>query len=946
MSLNYLSVKIPFKSVLLVVLAAGSSLFGQKPALDHSVYDSWQSLGQPVISDNGSWAASTVNPQQGDGLLWLFSLQAGTRDSVPRGSSPVFSPESRYMACQVLPPYEEVRQAKKKKLKEDQMPKNSLEILILSEGRRMKADRVKSYALPTEGSQWMAYLHEKALPEKSIADSAGAPDSLKGKGKKKTEPKGTDFVMVNPLINREYRFPDVTEYTVARYGSIISFIQEFPDTNKTSHIRITVFDTDKEQTSVVFEDYGDARKIACDNSGELVSFIYSADTSKTKVYSLMLSRQMGKAVPVADTASAGMPEGWSVSENSSFVYSEDGKRLFFGTALKPAKEPVDTLLDEEKYKVDIWSWNDRLLQPMQKKRLEQELKRTYQALYNTERNIMLQLADTSMPSVRIDPKTSSTFALGSSDIKYQKLSSWESENYSDYFVVNLENGSRTRILEKHPSLVMMSPSGRYVVAWSPAGKKYFIMSAAGKILRETDMPGPYPLFNEIHDTPGDPSPYGIAGWTSDDRDIVFYDRYDLWSLKVEGDEAPVNVTKGYGRSNNFRLRYVKTDPDLVYIPLKESIILSAFNDSTKESGFYSVQLYRDRTPVRLLMDKAFFPENVRRSRTGNRILWQKESFDLSPELYAGNSDFSKPVRLITTNPRQAEFNWLSAELFEWTSFDGQELQGILYKPEDFDPSRKYPMIVYFYERSSDGLYRYNPPAPSASIINRSFAVSNGYLLFVPDIPYKIGYPGESCYNSVISGTLALLGKFPFIDRERLGLDGQSWGGYQIAWLVTRTDLFRCAYSGAPVSNMISAYGGIRWESGMSRMFQYEETQSRIGGTLWEKPLHYMENSPIFYIPKINTPLLIMHNDADGAVPWYQGIEFINALRRLGKPSWMLSYNDEAHNLVKRPNRKDLSIRKMQFFDHYLKDSPMPYWMKYGITQTEKGKKDGYDLVEN
>jgi dipeptidyl aminopeptidase/acylaminoacyl peptidase len=217
-------------------------------------------------------------------------------------------------------------------------------------------------------------------------------------------------------------------------------------------------------------------------------------------------------------------------------------------------------------------------------------------------------------------------------------------------------------------------------------------------------------------------------------------------------------------------------------------------------------------------------------------------------------------------------------------------------------------------------------------------------VFIPDIPYRIGYPGESCYNSVVSGTYSLLNKYSFIDRTRIGLDGQSWGGYQIAWLVTRTDLFSCAYAGAAVSDMISAYGGIRWESGMSRMFQYEKTQSRIGGTLWEKPMFYVENSPIFYVPKINTPLLLMNNDADGAVPWYQGIEFITALRRLNKPAWMLSYNDEAHNLVKRPARKDISIRKMQFFDHYLKGTPMPYWMANGIKQTEKGKISGYDLV--
>jgi len=344
------------------------------------------------------------------------------------------------------------------------------------------------------------------------------------------------------------------------------------------------------------------------------------------------------------------------------------------------------------------------------------------------------------------------------------------------------------------------------------------------------------------------------------------------------------------------------------------------------------------------MDKGSFGGGLTKAKNSASVVWRKGSYISSPEIYTSDMNFEHSKKLSVSNPQQSKYIWGTAELVEWNSFSNEKLQGILYKPENFDPAQKYPMIVYFYERSSDQLYTYTPPVPSASRINIPLAVSNGYLVFVPDITYVTGYPGQSCYNAVVSGTSSLLDRFSFIDRKKLGLDGQSWGGYQIAYLVTQTDLFACAYAGAAVVDMISAYGGIRWESGMSRMFQYEMDQSRIGGTLWEKPLQYIENSPIFQVPRINTPLLLMNNDADGAVPWYQGIEFITALRRLGKPAWMLSYNDEAHNLLKRPNRKDISIRKMEFFDHYLKGAPMPYWMKYGITQEEKGKKDGYELI--
>lgn len=251
------------------------------------------------------------------------------------------------------------------------------------------------------------------------------------------------------------------------------------------------------------------------------------------------------------------------------------------------------------------------------------------------------------------------------------------------------------------------------------------------------------------------------------------------------------------------------------------------------------------------------------------------------------------------------------------------------------------MIVYFYERSSDGLYRHRIPSPSRSIINPSYCVSNGYIVFVPDIVYTTGFPGQNAYDAIVSGTQSMLERYDFIDREKLALQGQSWGGYQIAYLVTQTNMFAAAMAGAPVSNMVSAYGGIRWGSGMSRQFQYEKTQSRLGGTLWEKPFRYIENSPVFFADKVQTPLLMMHNDADGAVPWYQGIEMFMALRRLDKPVWMLVYNNEEHNLTRWPNRMDLDKRMYQFFDYYLKDAPAPAWIEEGRSFIDKEKTDAY-----
>lgn len=924
------------------------SLSAQKKPLNSNVYDEWKSLGSQVISEDGKWVTYVINPQQGDGWLYIYNVTTGLKDSVARGERAVFSPDCRFLVYQVIPSFAENRQAKKNKPKDDKMPKNNLEIRLMSNNEVIMIPRVKSFRVAEKDSYWMAYLLEKKADESAEknrkGDTTKVTEQVVAKKAKTAEAKGTELVIYNPVLKKEYRYQDVIEFVVARDGRSISFVQSIPDTTKVENFKVNVFDTKIEVTAPVFESKGSVKKLSSDRIGNAVSFIFSADTSKVRVYDLWLSRNFEKSLKVIDKSNKSMPSGWAVSENSNITFSDDGSRVFFGTAKKPVKEKEDTLLDEEKYKLDIWSWNDDLLQPMQKKQLDQEKKRTWMSVYHLNNGLMFQLADTNIPFVRTFQKGNSQFALGSSDLKYRRSSSWDGGSYSDYYLIDVNNGNKTPVLEKCSARTAMSPSCKYILYWDIVEKGWISLPVRGGSKKNLTSLIKVPLYDELNDVPDDPSPYGFAGWMDDERHVLVYDRYDIWSLDLDGIESPVNISNNFGRKNNMRFRYSKLDPEAEFISRKEIMFLSAFNYDNKEAGFYTLKPGKATDPSKLVMEKASFPGELVKAAKADRLLWQKGTFTNSPELYLSNMDFGGVNRISVTNPQQSKYIWGTSELVDWMSFDRQKLQGILYKPENFDPEKKYPMIVYFYERSSDGFYGYIAPVPSPSRINITYAVSNGYILFVPDIPYVIGYPGQSCYNAVVSGTYSLLDRYSFIDKDRIGLDGQSWGGYQIAWLVTQTDLFACAYAGAAVSNMISAYGGIRWESGMSRMFQYEHTQSRIGGTLWEKPIHFIENSPIFFVPKINTPLLLMNNDADGAVPWYQGIEFITALRRLDKPAWMLSYNDEAHNLVKRPNKKDISIRKMQFFDHYLKGTPMPYWMKYGISQTEKGTIDGYDLV--
>jgi len=323
-----------------------------------------------------------------------------------------------------------------------------------------------------------------------------------------------------------------------------------------------------------------------------------------------------------------------------------------------------------------------------------------------------------------------------------------------------------------------------------------------------------------------------------------------------------------------------------------------------------------------------------KARNADTYLVTKGTFVDFPNLYVGPS-LTSLTKVSDANPWQKDYNWGTVELVTWMSMDGQPRQGLLYKPEDFDPSKKYPMIAYFYEELSDGLHSYIPPN-GRNVINPTHYVSNGYLVFEPDIYYEMGYPGPSAVKSIVPGVQKLLER-GYIDPKKLGLQGQSWGGYQALYVITQTQMFAAAMAGAPVVDMFSAYGGVRWGSGVNRSMQYEAGQSRIGASIWEAQDRYVQNSPLFFLPRVTTPLFIMSNDMDDAVPWWQGIELFVGMRRLGKEAYLINYNNDVHNPAGRANQKDIAEKMQAFFDTKLKGAPAPEWMVKGIPAKDKGK---------
>ena len=896
----------------------------------------WNRISNKIISPNGNYVAYRIAPNKGDGNLFLYNDSNKSTLKFERGKNAKLGFDNNLLIFKIEPQADSLRQKKLDKVKKDKLPKDSLGIYFFDKDSLIKVEKVKKYILPKKNSQWLAYLYDYKAPKDTTPTiDSTSTDSTKTK-KKEFKQKGYRMLILNTQNLKSYIYENISEVCISEKAQTFVFSQNIKDSIDTA--KVYLFDTQQAKEKLIFEKTGQVKKIAVDNLGTQISFLYSSDTTKAKKYNLWYySSKSNTAKVILDTNSTFFYPHWGASENQSPYFSDSGQRLYFGIAPFPKQEPKDTLLDEEKVHLDLWSWTDKILQPQQLKNKEKDFKRTFKCFYNIKSKQFIQLED-SLTDVRVRKDIDASYFLGTSDYNYLQMLSWTPDYPSDYYIIEAKTGQKTLLAKQKIWYAYSSPSGKYTLAWDRETETWSItdnttLQSINLTQNIDDI-----FYNDKHDTPSLRNSQRKVGWSEDEKWIYIYSQYDIWQFDVNGKKAPINLTKGEGKKTKIEYNFQKLDREAVYLP-KEKWMLHSFNHKTKAEAYYWLNLKTLERTTLISENRAFYPPI--KAQNANKLLWANSTFTDFPNLKLSNIDFTDTKTLTNANPQQDSILWGKVSLTKWTDFNGDTLNGLLILPENFDANKKYPVIIYFYEKYSDHLNRYWTPRPSHSTINFSFYASNGYIVFVPDINYGTGLPGKDAYNAVVSGT-QYIKQFPFVNPDKIGLQGQSWGGYQVAYLITQTrKLYTCAMAGAPVSNMTSAYGGIRWASGMSRMFQYEHTQSRIGGTLWERRDKYIENSPVFFADRIQTPVLIMHNDGDGAVPWYQGIEYFVALRRLNKPAWLLNYNGDSHNLRKWPNRVDLTIRMFDFFEYYLKDKPMPLWMEKGLPAVKKGKELRY-----
>lgn len=896
--------------------------------LDYRAYDSWSDARDTTLSPDGSTLTYVVTPEDADPTLVVRTLPTGKERTQLRGSSPAFVDVGRFVLFTHLAPRKEIDTAKNADKPASQQPKSGLGMLDLRSSAAAEiVDKVKTYVYPSDRGSTIAYLAEPTPAPSPSASPTASPSPLKTKAP-------ASMLTIRDLeSSTQHTIANVSEVAESANGSFIVYATQSADGTRDG---VHVYDVAKDTTYDVLSGAGRYRNLAIARDGSSLAFLsdvatYSADAPHDALYVTDLRSTPIAAVKAVDAGNS----------NGKVSYSRDGRRIFFGTAPAPTPTPSNT---PQPVKVDIWAWTDQVLQSQQRHDADQDRRHTYLAMYDVPARHFVQLASKTMPKVVSNENPSS--ALGIDDRAYRRATSWLGEDYADAYAINLLDGSR-RLLARRASQATLSADGRYVLAWDQSLQRWIAYSTSSgkRVVLGAHANTSFALEDDDHPEP--PQPYGEGGWIGGDRGVLLYDRYDVWLADPQTGAAKA-LTAGAGRRMHTVFSPVQPDPQAQAYDPHAPILLSLIDEQTLASGYARVPA-TGGTPQTLLRadeivnglrqpfagglhDLGLAPVAARNAPV---YAFTRQSFRYK-ELWTSDTAFKHPQQVSSLHPQQAQYRWGSERLIHYRAKDGTPLRAVMLVPDGLQRNAHAPMLVYFYETYSSYYHTYFAPAPGTSP-NLTRYVSNGYVVLLPDVRYRIGHPGESAVNCLLPAVDAAV-KTGYVDPKHVGIAGHSWAAYQINYLITRTHRFRAVEAGAAVDDMISAYGGIRLESGVVREGQYEHGQSRIGAAPWDRPDLYIENSGLFHINNITTPYLSVHNDGDTAVPQFQGIEFITAMRRLGKTAYMFSFDGEEHGIIKRENQKYWTVHLDEWFDYWLKGAPRPKWFD-GVPFLQRGERN-------
>jgi dienelactone hydrolase len=916
-----------------------------KPPVPPADYGQWESLftirEYGGLSPDGKWLAYGINRSSRNNELRVTNVADGTTKTAAFASQPVFSSDSRWVAYAIG--YSEVQEEKMKKEKKPVQKK--LGLLNLTTGEQTVVDGIESFAFSPTG----AYLAMRRYPpeKKDAPDSSAAPET-------REDTPGAALLLRQLSSGHDTSFGSVSEYAwqdLPKHGVLLAMAVNAED--KTGN-GVQIFNSETAAVRVLDSSASIYSGLAWrKKSADLAVLRSKTDEHREGSTQVALAwTHLGDPSeashlydPAADTK---FPSGLRTVAFRKPTWAEDGDVVFLGVAkweekipepkkpaaaegdaaksAAPVKEAVKEKEkdDEEPPSVAVWNWHDVEVMPHQKLSAKSNRQKNMLAAWHVSNGQFVQLGKDLFEEVT--PVKNQQVAVAANWSSYAMERSI-GRPAADIYLVDLSNGNRTKIQDRlnDDEYVEASPGGRYLL-YVHDDQYWTVNTATHAIVNITKNVKTSFVDREADYTIKQEPPFGVAGWTKNDAAVILYDKFDLWQIAPDGSRA-VKLTDG--AVEQVRHRYEKLDPEEEWIDTEKPVYLSLFGIWTKKSGFARLKPSASgaMTEEHLLwLDKSF--DRLAKAKDSDTFEYVVQTFVESPNAFVAGPDLKDPKQVTKTNPFQSSYAWGREELIEYKNSHGERLQGALYYPAGYDSSKKYPMVVYMYEKLSDGLHRYSALS-ERNYYNASAVNAHGYFLLEPDIVFKPRDPGISVVDCVTSAVKKVI-QLGVVDPRKIGIMGHSWGGFDSTYLATHTtDFFAAAVAGAPITDLVSNYGNHHWSSGIAETDHIETGQQRMEVPLYEDLQAYIRNSAVFGVQNMNTPLLIEVGDSDGTVFYHQGVELYNIARRAKKNVVLLEYAGEDHGLRKKANQIDYQRRIFAWFGHYLKDEPAAPWITNG-----------------
>ncbi|UCE40763.1 MAG: prolyl oligopeptidase family serine peptidase [Candidatus Aminicenantes bacterium] len=904
-------------------------------------YASWRSITSTSISDDGKWVTYAYRKTKADDEFFIKSLTSDKEFKLIGASDPKFSDDSLWAAYILNLPRKEAEKLRKQK---KPVPRKA-ELIYLSTGEKMSFENVSSFSF-SKGSGFLALKKPKTDP--------------------KAKHKGSDLILYDLKAKNFHNLGNVAEFKFNKSGTYLAYSVDAADKSGNG---LYLFNLSRKILTVLDADNVEYSQLTWDEKGTALAALKGEKQKEFKEKDNILlaftevgtkNRSVHKYDPANDP---NFPKDMVISERSAssgrsrfrrsptpvrgnLFWSEDNTLVFCGLKEQekipekpgkkvkpekgkksseekaPEKKKAEDIEEEEPpADVDIWHWNDEKIQSVQKIRADRDRNFTYRSVYNLETKRFIRLCDERIRTATI--AQDGKWAIGRDEKDY--ISDWK-ESLADYYRLNTKTGERTLMFKGQKRTLGLSPDSKHFLYWKDSHIWDYVISTE-KIINLTAQ-APVSFIDQEYDHPGTKPPYGVTGWTKDGKAVILNHKYDLYLQPLDGSPAK-NLTGGKGTEKEIRFRYVQTDPEEKSIDLEMPLLISAFGHWTKEAGYFRL----NEGKLKLLVYQKKSYGRLIKAKKADHFFYTIEDFKEFPNYHVADQTFQNPRRITDANPHQKEFKWGRNILVEYTNKNDKRLQGVLMIPEEYKEGEKLPMLVDFYEKNSQNLYRFSRLVYRDTPMFYKY-VSNGYLVLLPDVHFNTRTTHSDMLDCVESAVKKVI-ELGYADPKRIGLHGHSFSGQGGALIATKSKMFAAVVVGAAATNLISDFNQL-WKSSGTSQHRYDYYgQGRFGTNPFDDRELYIKESALFNAETMDTPLLLFHGTDDGSVEWLQAIEFYNALRFLGKNVILASYPGQGHHLDKLENQIDFQHRMEEFYDHYLKGKPAPEWMTKGVPYLKK-----------